>query len=312
MPVVDPQMVNPNEWNGGAGWIEDMAGNLHRSVTPDEAASMASALEDATAFGLSLLQLADAAALGELVDVEQVINNITQVTENNQYIEQITQNQTFIDEITQQITQQTIENNEFVTQLTENNTFVTQLIEQNTFVTELTTLLTQLTEVTENNTYVQNVVQQINANVNGKKGVDLASLGIDGYLTDNQMPPNLLKAAASFLIDGGGSAITAGFKGDLVIPFSGVITGWKLLADQAGSIVVDLWKDVYSNYPPLVGDTIVAAAKPALSSAAKNQSSTLTGWTTAVTAGDIIRINVDPTPASVTKVTLVLEITRSQ
>ena len=56
----------------------------------------------------------------------------------------------------------------------------------------------------------------------------------------------------------------------------------------------------------------VAAAKPALSSAAKNQSSTLTGWTTAVTAGDIIRINVDPTPASVTKVTLVLEITRSQ
>lgn len=100
-------------------------------------------------------------------------------------------------------------------------------------------------------------------------------------------------ATLSFIIDGGGSAITTGVKGDLEIPFACTITQVTTLADQSGSIVVDIWKDAYANYPPTVADTITASAKPTLSTATKAQDATLTGWTTAIAAGDTLRFNVD-------------------
>jgi hypothetical protein len=99
--------------------------------------------------------------------------------------------------------------------------------------------------------------------------------------------------AINFVIDGGGSTITTGIKGDIEIPFAGTIQGWTLLADQSGSIQLDLWKDTYANYPPVVGDTITASDKPLISSATKAQDLAPTGWTTTVAAGDIIRVNVD-------------------
>lgn len=114
----------------------------------------------------------------------------------------------------------------------------------------------------------------------------------------------------TFIIDGGGSAITTGIKGDLTVPFSATITEWTLLADQSGSIVVDIWKDTYANYPPTVADTITAAAKPTITTATKGQSSTLTAWTTTITAGDTIRFNVDSI-TTVTRVTLSLKVTRT-
>lgn len=113
-----------------------------------------------------------------------------------------------------------------------------------------------------------------------------------------------------FIIDGGGSAITTGVKGDIEIPFAGTITVNRLFADQTGSIVIDLWKDTYANFPPTVADTITASAKPTLSSAQKSEDSTLTGWTTSVTAGDIIRVNVDSI-TTCTRVTLSLTLTRT-
>lgn len=123
--------------------------------------------------------------------------------------------------------------------------------------------------------------------------------------------PTTFPAPINFIIDGGGSAITTGVKGDIKLPeYAGTITKWTLLADQSGSITVDLWKDTYANYPPVVGDSITASAKPAISADTKAQSSTLTGWTTSFAAGDIIRVNVDSATTS-TRVTLVLDITRS-
>lgn len=113
----------------------------------------------------------------------------------------------------------------------------------------------------------------------------------------------------TFIIDGGGSAITTGEKGDITIPFACTINEWTLLADQSGSIVVDIWKDTYANYPPTVADTITASAKPTISAATKGQSSTLTGWTTSIAAGDILAFNVD-SASTVQRVTLSLKVTR--
>src|SRR5262249_26063336 len=115
--------------------------------------------------------------------------------------------------------------------------------------------------------------------------------------------------AIEFVIEGGGSTITTGVKGDLEIPFACTINRVTLLADHSGSIVIDIWKDTYANYPPTVADTITASAKPTISSATKAQAATLTGWTTGVAAGDVLRFNVDSV-TSIQRVTISLRITK--
>jgi hypothetical protein len=116
--------------------------------------------------------------------------------------------------------------------------------------------------------------------------------------------------AITFLIDGGGSAITTGEKGHLEIPFACTIDRATLLADQSGSIVIDVWKDSYANFPPDDSDSITASAPPTLSSAQKSQDSTLSGWTTSISAGDILAFNVDSC-SDIERVTLSLKVTKT-
>lgn len=147
----------------------------------------------------------------------------------------------------------------------------------------------------------------------GTSAVTAASVGTNGQVlmgvTSGDPTFQGLNLSLTFIIDGGGSAITTGIKGDITIPFGATITEWTLLADQSGSIVIDIWKDTYANYPPTIADTITASAKPTISTATKGQSSTLTGWTTSITTGDTIRFNVDSV-TSITRVTLSLKVTR--
>lgn len=114
-------------------------------------------------------------------------------------------------------------------------------------------------------------------------------------------------SSINFIIDGGGSAITTGQKGHLEIPFKCEIQRVTLLADVSGSIVIDIWKDAYANFPPTVADTITASAKPTLSSAQKYQDATLTDWTKTINVGDILAFNVD-SAATITRVTLSLKV----
>jgi hypothetical protein len=53
------------------------------------------------------------------------------------------------------------------------------------------------------------------------------------------------EAALTFFIDGGGSTITTGIKGDIEVPFNCTLVSWSALADASGSIQVDIWKDTY-------------------------------------------------------------------
>lgn len=116
--------------------------------------------------------------------------------------------------------------------------------------------------------------------------------------------------AIVWVIDGGGSTITTGIKGDLSIPFACTITGARLLADQTGSIVIDVWKDTYANYPPVDADSITSATPPTISSATKSDNTTLSGWTTSIAAGDTLRFNVDSV-TTIEFVTLTLRATRT-
>jgi hypothetical protein len=112
----------------------------------------------------------------------------------------------------------------------------------------------------------------------------------------------------NFIIDGGGSVIPTGSKGFLVVDFACTIQNNTLLADQSGSIVVDIKKCAYAGFPTTA--SICAAAKPTLSSAQNSQETTLTGWTTAITTGDILEYNVD-SATTVTRVVVGLKVVKN-
>jgi len=114
----------------------------------------------------------------------------------------------------------------------------------------------------------------------------------------------------NFVIDGGGSVITTGQKGHIVVDFACTIVAWTILADASGSIVVDVWADSYANFPPTVADTITGSEKPTLSSAQKNQDTSLTTWTTAIAAGTILAFNVD-SATTVKRITVALKVQRT-
>lgn len=113
------------------------------------------------------------------------------------------------------------------------------------------------------------------------------------------------------IIDGAGTTITTGIKGDLPIPFAWTdISAARALADQSGSIQVDVWKDTYANFPPVDADSITASAPIVISSATKSENTTLTGWTKTGTAGDILRFNVDSV-STIQRCTIELDLVRA-
>jgi hypothetical protein len=115
-------------------------------------------------------------------------------------------------------------------------------------------------------------------------------------------------STAGVTIDGGASTPTTGSKAFLQIPFDGTITGWTLIADVSGSASITVKKGTFSAFP--TNSSIVASAPPTLSSAQKATSTTLTGWTTAVAAGDVLEF-VLTSATTVKRLILELQITRS-
>ncbi len=123
------------------------------------------------------------------------------------------------------------------------------------------------------------------------------------------VPVDASETAVEFVLDGGGSVLATVIKGDLQVPFTGTITGVVLLADQTGSIVVDIWKDTLANFPPTVADSITASAKPTITSDTDSEDTTLTGWTTSIVQGDVLRFKVD-SATNIERCTVALKITR--
>lgn len=106
------------------------------------------------------------------------------------------------------------------------------------------------------------------------------------------------------------SAITTGVKGYVTVPYTCTIASMTLLANKAGSIVIDIWKTPYASFPPLVGNSITGSDLPTLSNAQSTQDTALTGWTTTLNAGDVLAFNVNSV-SGLQFVTLSLGVTRS-
>lgn len=109
----------------------------------------------------------------------------------------------------------------------------------------------------------------------------------------------------NFIIDGGGAVITTGIKGHVVIDFPCTVVSWTIVSDVTGSIVVDVNRATYANFPTTA--SIAGTELPTISTARKGQDLSLTSWTTAIAAGDILEFQVDSV-TSVTRVTVALEL----
>ena len=111
------------------------------------------------------------------------------------------------------------------------------------------------------------------------------------------LPPVRRRRNVEFKLGGLGTVIPSGVGGFVHMPCSGLIVGATVLSTDpavlTGSIVLDVWKDSYANFPPTVADTITASAKPTITGAKKAQDTTLTGWTKTVVPNDVIGVNVD-------------------
>jgi hypothetical protein len=144
-------------------------------------------------------------------------------------------------------------------------------------------------------------------------GPDRIPVGTNGTLLQADSTQSLgLKWASQvsswgITIDGGGSVPATGSKGYIQIPYACTITGWTILADQSGSCQVTIKKCAYSGFPTT--SSIVASAPPAVTSAQNNTSTTLTGWTTAVSATDVIEFNLDSV-TTMTRIMLSVQVTR--
>lgn len=109
----------------------------------------------------------------------------------------------------------------------------------------------------------------------------------------------------NFVIDGGGSAITTGTKGHIVVDGDYTVTGWTIIADQSGSIEVDVKRATYTNFPTTA--SIAGTELPTLSTAQKNEDLTLSTWTTSLSARDVLEFVVNSI-TTVTRVTVALRL----
>ena len=96
--------------------------------------------------------------------------------------------------------------------------------------------------------------------------------------------------AFEYIIDGGGSTPGTGVYGTFELPTNCTITGWSLIADAAGSAVIDVLKSTFSAFP--TNSSIAGSDKPTLASGQKQQNLTLTAWSTTLLQGDVVQFNL--------------------
>lgn len=146
---------------------------------------------------------------------------------------------------------------------------------------------------------------------------DNPDLGKDSVLTRDSNGRRAYRVVASsegsflttktIVIVLGGSSLDTGEAFSIRIPYACTISKVTMLADQSGSVVVDIWKDVYANYPPDNADSITASAPPTITSDTDSEDTTLTGWTISILAGDVLKFNVDSVD-TISQVTLLIDI----
>jgi len=127
---------------------------------------------------------------------------------------------------------------------------------------------------------------------------------LDTYLTEAG-PVNLKVLNCGFGdgIDPG--SVVAGAIAYTVVPFACTISGWRMVADVASTVVIDVWKQ--AGALPTNANTITGGNEPALTAATVG-SGGVAGWTVAIAAGDVIAFHLDASAGDPSQVVLLLEV----
>jgi len=131
------------------------------------------------------------------------------------------------------------------------------------------------------------------ASTHNTGGTDPITALAASVLTTGTIDPARLPAAATLpgtigcTFDGGGVALTSGKVRYVLVPYAHTITGAYLMADVSGTATVDVWRDVFASYPPVVGDSITAGTPPTLAGTISSVNTTLTSWLISGTANTV-------------------------
>ncbi len=91
-------------------------------------------------------------------------------------------------------------------------------------------------------------------------------------------------------------------------PMAGTIQGVQIVTSGGpGACVLDVWKAPFGSFPPLVANSITASDKPTITSGTTYSDVTLTGWTTAISAGDVLAFKI-VSSANFTQIQIALEV----
>jgi hypothetical protein len=102
---------------------------------------------------------------------------------------------------------------------------------------------------------------------------------------------NMIRDFGTSFGDTQGPALTSGSVVYFTVPYACTIQAWNISVD-GGTATLDIWKIATGTAIPTVTNTITASALPAISSGTSIHSTTLTGWTTSVSANDIFGLQL--------------------
>ena len=115
-----------------------------------------------------------------------------------------------------------------------------------------------------------------------------------------------LTRTINYVVDNGSRPMTTGNKGYLTIDVTGIIESWILVADNDGTLEVDLRKCTFADYPNVT--SICGGNTPKIINTNKNTDITLSGWNTTLNAGDIIQFEVINTTVSLSNFAIALKV----
>jgi hypothetical protein len=115
--------------------------------------------------------------------------------------------------------------------------------------------------------------------------------------------------AIEFHFENSGAPIGVNAQGDRIVPWQCDICNVVLMANAAGSVTLDLWnEDDAGVLPPVVGDSITAADKPALAADIFDSKVQFTGWTHTLERNSILRGNIDAVAGGITGLNVMIHV----
>lgn len=104
-----------------------------------------------------------------------------------------------------------------------------------------------------------------------------------------------LTRTINYVVESGSFDMEPGIKGQITLDVTGTIDSWMIVSDQPGTLILDIKKSSYNDYPNMT--SITGTEKPFLGvingiQQSKNKDEDLTSWNRVLNAGDVLQYEV--------------------